>query len=63
MIPAVDAPEKLALMRFAPDVGSPVRVFQAHLAPMTFLTLVKGPRRNVAGLGAFGSLLIDSALA
>lgn len=38
---AVDAPDRIAFMRFVPEVGSGSRVFEAYVTAMTFLTLVK----------------------
>lgn len=38
---AVDAPDRIAFMRFVPHVSSASRVFEAYLTPMTFLTLIK----------------------
>lgn len=41
VIPAVDAPDRIAFMRFVPEVSSAARVFEAYLTAMTFLTLVR----------------------
>lgn len=41
VIRAVDAPDRIAFMRFVPEVSSASRVFEAYLTAMTFLTLVK----------------------
>jgi len=41
VIRAVDAPDRIAFMRFVPEVSSASRVFQAYRTVMTFLTLVK----------------------
>ena len=41
VIGAVDAPDRIAFMRFVPEVSSASRVFEAYLTAMTFLTLVK----------------------
>ena len=38
---AVDAPDRIAFMRFVPEVSSASRVFEAYLTAMTFLTLIK----------------------
>lgn len=38
---AVDAPDRIAFMRFVPEVSSASRVFAAYLTAMTFLTLIK----------------------
>lgn len=38
---AVDAPDKIAFMRFVEEVGSTARVFEAYAARMTFVTLVR----------------------
>ena len=38
---AVDAPDRIAFMRFVPEVSSASRVFEAYLTGMTFLTLIK----------------------
>lgn len=38
---AIDAPEKIAFMRFIPKVATAAQVFESYLAPMTFLTLVE----------------------
>ena len=41
VIRAVDAPDRIAFMRFVPEVASASRVFEAYLTAMTFLTLVR----------------------
>jgi hypothetical protein len=41
VIYAVDDPERVAFMRFVPEVAAASQVFEAFLAPMTFLTLVR----------------------
>jgi len=38
---AVDAPDRIAFMRFVPEVSSASRVFEAYLTALTFLTLIK----------------------
>jgi hypothetical protein len=42
VIPAVDAPDRVAFMRFVPEIaGSAARVFGAYRISATFLTMVK----------------------
>lgn len=41
VLPAVDASDRLAFMRFVPEIASSSRVFSAFVASMTFLTLLK----------------------
>lgn len=41
VIPAVDAPDRVAFMRFIPEVAQPSQAFQPFVAPMTFLTLIR----------------------
>lgn len=41
VIPAVDAPDRIAFMRFVPEVAQTSQVFQSFLAPVTFLTVVR----------------------
>jgi predicted nucleic acid-binding protein len=41
VIYAVDDPERIAFMRFVPEVAVASQVFEAFLTPMTFLTLVR----------------------
>jgi predicted nucleic acid-binding protein len=41
VIRAVDAHDRIAFMRFVPEVSVGSRVFESYLAAMTFLTLVK----------------------
>lgn len=41
MIYAVDGADQIAFMRFVPEVAAASQVFEAYLAPMTFLTLVR----------------------
>lgn len=41
IIYAVDAGNQVAFMRFVPEVAAASQVFEAYLAPMTFLTLIR----------------------
>lgn len=41
VISAVDAPDRIAYLRFVPEVAQTSQVFQSHLRAMTFVTLVK----------------------
>ena len=41
VIPAVDAPNHVAFMRFVPDVAAPSQVFSTYLTKVTILVLVK----------------------
>lgn len=41
VIAAVDAPDRIAYLRFMPEVAQSSQVFQSHLTAMTFVTLVK----------------------
>lgn len=51
---AVDAPDRVAIMRFVPEVAASSRVFQSFQTTMTFLTLVKlnNETWRVWGLGS-----------
>lgn len=53
VIRAVDAPDQIAFMRFVPEVAAAAQVFQSHLTPATFLTLVQVANKSwrVWGLG------------
>lgn len=54
VLPAVDAPGRLAFMRFVPEVASAAQVFSSYMTTATFLTLIRiadGTWR-VWGLGA-----------
>ena len=54
VIPAVDAPGRLAFMRFVPEVATTAQVFSAYVTAATFMTLIRladGTWR-VWGLGA-----------
>lgn len=41
VIPAVDAPQHVAFMRFIPEVATPAQVFSPYLTSVIFLTLVR----------------------
>ncbi|CAM2921607.1 hypothetical protein [Skermania piniformis] len=41
VIPAVDAPDRIAFMRFVPQVAQSSRVFQAFVTAATFITLLR----------------------
>lgn len=41
VLPAVDAPDTIAFMRFVPKVAASAQVFSAYVTSMTFLTLIK----------------------
>ncbi len=41
VIRAVDEPERIAFMRFIPEVAAASQVFAAYTTPVTFLTLVR----------------------
>ncbi|RYC03585.1 PIN domain-containing protein [Nocardioides zhouii] len=53
LIPAVDAPDSIAFMKFVPEVAATSRVFEAYKAQATYLTLVRVPDGTwrVWGLG------------
>ena len=53
VVPAVDAPDRIAFLRFVPEVAQPSRAFAPFLTAMTFMTLVKLEDRTwrVWGLG------------
>lgn len=41
VIPAIDAPDEIAFMRFVPEVAATSQVFESYLTTMRFLTLVQ----------------------
>lgn len=41
VIPAIDAPDRIAFMRFVPEVAQPSQVFQSYLAAATIVTLCR----------------------
>lgn len=41
VLPAVDAPGRVAFMRFIPEVETTAQVFSAYLTSATFLTLIR----------------------
>jgi len=53
VIRAVDAPDRIAFMRFVPEVAATAQVFESYLTTMTFLTLVEAGNGTwrVWGLG------------
>ena len=54
VLSAVDAPGRVAIMRFIPEVETTAQVFSAYITSATFLTLIKHPDGTwrVWGLGA-----------
>jgi hypothetical protein len=62
---AVHDPERVAFMRFVPQVAAGSRVFEAFLTPMTFLSLVRlddGTRRVWGSGRQFARPEISSAV-